>query len=1017
MVNLAILIFFLISTLTRNLDASDLFKYYNPCVTVIDYEEYFKNLDNIIIDVKGQSAHFHEFIHKASFEISINTLTTDKLIEILSENDAKVMEEVLETGFKHIKNFKVDLEKIPGPLLDLIPIEFLPKEELATVELETFVSIFLQRLEKGTLKNLFAALPKVPLNFWTNERINSNLKLILNFTAFHFGDTERFVTNQYENGVEAYSSPFKNVLSLILNTESLEILGSTLPIIPMVYAQLTRRLSLLQFILQTFIHVKLDKFVSNIIFDFLGRIMWAIRERRTMFPDESDFLDKLCLSFNKCYSRRIHESESEMVREKLFFSHVPVQYVGIAGALQSLFPDSSAGYSNVDANLLLTVFMMNLPKEVTGACGELTSLIDYLAWNIRCSGTVVKPFSNNSRLIFSFAEAIKTSYGIAHNIEKAFNESQYVKIEDVELMKNLVSENYNFLDFIKGCTDLDFSTVFANAFFSKNSTSYEFLHMETKITGVKRGRESFNSINGPGERINFGYPVTPDRQIEALNSCEVPDVFETPPHLNQSFMRNSQMYPQIDIDKKPMGIPDSQGERIFRDEPDMNPFNRSRALVAYNLNQERCFVVPDISTSMLFAPKDEYIYVDYLMNLRTRGSDNSVPLGGTAKPGELRFIHEFLTAIGESIQDVRMKMKFIIEGSQIGGCGLLKQSFSDFGKLIRASRMKTVQFIGFPVDGFVPVPFLCPKVMGFLGAWTALSLKYEIPLEWNFAPIYLDFLFEKDFPAVALDGLIETIYVDLFNLMRMIYSSGDMSFTDILPRIFKNHRMFDLPEPMKASADPFIMEIRFLELFRRQGGFLASCQRPEKVGKNSEFYLASLKAALKRNILNGKEEYQRYFRHFFKKEFINRIGKELIETFITCKRVEAEDIISRLKYVGARGLPIQVEDDFVDEKGIGGAHRSRLNPEQLMKKIISKLDTNGLEQFLNFVTGSNSLLRDDKKINFTVCAAVENRNYCRSHVCLNNFILIVHENSAQATFEKFLESVNGYCGFAITEFY
>lgn len=417
--------------------------------------------------------------------------------------------------------------------------------------------------------------------------------------------------------------------------------------------------------------------------------------------------------------------------------------------------------------------------------------------------------------------------------------------------------------------------------------------------------------------------------------------------------------------------------------------------------------IPDVSVSLNFAPADEYVYVEPLV-MNPKASSPTEP------PEELRSIFQVMTIIDEFAGDADMKMGFQMEGSTVGGNGLMKQAFSDFGKLISSTRMKTVAFVAGTVDGFVPVPMLCHKVMGFLGAWTALSLQNGIPLAWNFAPIFQNFLFE-DSTSQEIDQLIDLIYADLFGMIDFIYSSPDKSYIDLLPRVFKSHRMFNLPEPFEAEPQPFLLELRFLELLASQKSFLARSRRPATIENDKTLYLASLKAALKQNLINGRIEFLIGFHQFFADKFLNNIHGRELEELIKSKPVNVADIISRLVFAENRNS-IFVTNDFADELSVPEADRPLLCPEDLMKKILAKSSTIVLRQFLSFVTGSGSLPRSENTISINFCEAAPGQQFCRSRTCFNIFTLVIHGLSAQATFDCFLSSLQESSGFTKEEF-
>ena len=129
------------------------------------------------------------------------------------------------------------------------------------------------------------------------------------------------------------------------------------------------------------------------------------------------------------------------------------------------------------------------------------------------------------------------------------------------------------------------------------------------------------------------------------------------------------------------------------------------------------------------------------------------------------------------------------------------------------------------------------------------------------------------------------------------------------------------------------------------------------------------------------------------------------------KEFISKEIIKSLFFIGDRATPILVKDDFQDEKATSDSVeiQNLLNPEELMKKIISKMKLKELKNFLNFVIGSNSLPEEKFRISFNVFDA--SSESFRSQVGSNNsFALAIRGRSAQATFEALLESIRYAAG-------
>ena len=461
----------------------------------------------------------------------------------------------------------------------------------------------------------------------------------------------------------------------------------------------------------------------------------------------------------------------------------------------------------------------------------------------------------------------------------------------------------------------------------------------------------------------------------------------------------------------------SEGETT---EPKANQlFQRSNQ----NPQRNKIFHLPNISIGGITTPviADEYVYVDQLKNRKLKEeeprksntlSSSSLKMEISAEPQEIQFINSVLAAIGNSMIFPSETFKFCIEGSSVCGDGILKDSLATFGQLISSPKLKTVEFKE-EVDGFVPFPLLCPNVMGFLGAWTALCLKNEIPLTWNFASIFRKFLYRAIPPEnepIFLDEMIETIFGDLFNKIKWRFSDEDRFNVEILPRIMKSHRMFNLPPPLSGEASPFLFENRFMETQEPENSlaYLMNDQGCRNVNK----YLAILKFSIKKHLYDGRDQFMRYFSVYFKSSFLPYLKHSLIDEFVGGNLVDFEDFSASLYFTG---IEIPVVNDFEGESG-----QEIIYPMELMKKFISKLTQEQVGKFLWFVSGSSLTPLNgfsDYRIAFDLKESTDTNNiyYSVSRVCFKSFTLIIHKRSAKETFDIFVESITMSAGFSAHE--
>lgn len=976
-------------------------------------EIFFADLENIISRLKQDSdGRFTRYVPFRGDDLaggvtrSINSLTMEKIAQILEEGNERVIEVILEKGFKYAftKWNSIDLRRLPQALLASFPIEFLPQTAFDTLNMSQITDCILARAEMDRFKNFQELIPKLGRVFWGLPEVRRSKELRTLLDAFHMESYENYRFNNavdevsVSNRVEdMYSAPYCFMLDLLINSEEEKILSNPELINPATYQAIYNQLSVYFYTLQTFLHEFTIGNIKNIILieiiiEASARIQRVIKDRMVSRVGEVGSLNELIGIFKRNYSSEVNPKDFVG-----FFAegqNVEISFL----RLESLTPDA-----------ILSQFLMSAKDGRSRA--EVAAFHDHIATEFLSHRNALKPFEHNYKLLCAFGRCLNRNRRATNQVYSSFRRSPWASRGAINFVAQILAANNGNLTAMLMDRGLDgesnqlkFTTIFSGTFVDDADVVSDTTDRFNRHTGMAVSsvisKQSY-SIRLPPTFKKFGSRIPrkaadigKKRRVDELSS----DSDTTGYHKLQ---RTDARWPGALVSVRPLRL----------------------------ANSAKTFKVSDTS-STLAEQSDEYCYVNYLFaaeqsaELDALEEENSkftylkeplavkrssivrkVTEDPIERPVELKFMNEMIVVLSETMKYPACKPTIVIEGSRVTGDGIFTDSLASFGRLISLPRLKTVEFRE-EVDGFVPLPLLCPKIMSVLGSLMALSLKHEVPLSWSFAPIFRKFLFSDD--AECIEFIIEIVYKDLFDSVKYRFESGTKDQIELLPRIFCSHRMFELPGSGISRPAPFLFENRFLQI-------LDESKRADHLSDtllNCEFYLQVLKLSIKRHLLEGRIEFQRGFRVYFKESVRPFLKHENIDEFIRGHKADAEEISNALLFNGG-GSDLQVVDDF-----FGSSGNVLISPFELMKRIISALSQEQLDQFLWFVTGSSGTILngfESQKIGFNVVEAVSNYMFCKSQVCFKSFTLVLHERSAKATFDKFLESISNSRGFALYE--
>lgn len=996
---------------------------------------FFTDLERIMNRLRGPQGTFFSFSMPYNesnpyFEpvcSTINSLSILNISQILFENNSNVIRAILEEGmFSCFRSWKrLDFKQVPGPLIPRLPIEYFHSTAFKVLKSETLAEIILSRSNANLFKKFDNLILRLPADFWKLPAIMNDPVMRIRCSAFHLTIKKEMenlsamsqsstVSPQSQIFKSFFKEPFGHILEFSLNMDNFLFMKSGAGLNSEIYAKIMSQCKLFNFAAQTHLHdfVMSGGEPSLAVILIVQRIKWIrslVSKRARSFPDETVFLQEIMNILRECFSFQLYSilrspssAQFQLVKE-YFGSNAVIEYLGSGGTISSLFGgNSDSDFVQIHPEFLLQIFIMTANEE-EALDSSLLGLVEHITGSFGEQKRSVLPVLLESiKMLQSFGVTIKKNRHLAHSLYTKFCASE-APPDKVRIIREMIQNDYEYVKSIvsKGPA-MDHS---------KYAVVFE---------------ESFRELDDDSRDLN--YHVTSRRNEEG-------EMFRNVPKFGAKMAK-----------KKRPPVSASVSWSLFSGS---NSFVRQETERSYSLvsldDEDRLAVerviqitLPELSLS--FEPSmcpGEYIHVDYFLDKMTRasslrkriypiGSDQEVVASEGECHPEILFVHAMLEAFRRALRNPGAKIECLIQGTEVSGFGLLKDSLTTFGRLLSLPRFKTLEFSE-AVVGFIPQPLLCPKVMGFIGIWMALSLKNRVPLAWTFAPVFRKFLFDAS-DQEDIDKIIEVFYAPLFESIRQKFSCGDEAFMKVLPRMARIHRPFELPGPHFEPASPFLIEGRFLEQVISKDLLPLHLESDEI--PDLESYLIILKGAIRRVLEDGRMEFRKCFMKFFKTDFVPFITYYGIEGFIGGGSLCKDEIWEMINFSGT-GAHLRVVNDFdclesstsasssSDSEGTEGdddSCESLLGPTELFKEMFYRLSPEELELFLLFATGMHQLTKNSPKISFYAVEADGKVSFCRARTCFNQFSLVIHKRSARATFENFLESIKNSSGFSYREF-
>ena len=142
-------------------------------------------------------------------------------------------------------------------------------------------------------------------------------------------------------------------------------------------------------------------------------------------------------------------------------------------------------------------------------------------------------------------------------------------------------------------------------------------------------------------------------------------------------------------------------------------------------------------------------------------------------------------------------------------------------------------------------------------------------------------------------------------------------------------------------------------MFARQENALTNSRRPTSLSRGAEFYLGHLKAALKRNMIAGRDEFQKVFQTISSRANSSKGSTGDFRAFHYMRKdAVPADVIKRLKYVGNREVPVRILNDLPDSSPVAYFY-----PEELMQVLIAKWIPKHWNNFFNSLLDPLRLLK------------------------------------------------------------
>jgi hypothetical protein len=882
----------------------------------------------------------------SAFKKAFSGFTTELISEILREGNVKVIRVLLESGLGifFTEWKRINLAEIPGHVLHRFPIEFLPKRAFEVLPSGHVVQCILARAQANSFKNLWKLFKVAPKQLWKHPKIRSSIALRKSLNAFALADFAEQLKAAESSSSDSVMCSMFKEPFCIMVDLATDTDSLALESGLLTPLEFRMTVSWAFFVLQTFLHKAILEDFSDPIF------LNALADRAISLQgivsnySRSDNSDLL----RNCYSSEIYTLATDSV-----FTWASERFFP-TGMLMADFSTSVRCLHGSDL----------VPGDdlVISFGSEMTHTLLYM---LARDG-----LNNDDSTMAQFIEYFVVSYQSRNSLYRGIEVSYFgVTYLARFMMRNPIISLPLFLK-IQECRSM-------NLFFHsvhhmvRNDPSFLVAFTNSSISN----QEAYS-------HIKYGLILENTFVSSKSNSTfaiEFPDISQS----FDDFVPEVDQYRYVNLYLSSSVTSDSPHFPVHSLPASFNTPNASMFLAGDSEDRQ----------ARSLAAESEF-------NSLT-GSLNPVV------PVEIKFIECFLGAMTKIIKAPDGDFIFSIAGSSVHGAGIITDCFHTFGRLISMDRLKTIEFVD-SLDGFVPLPFTCPRIMAFIGLWMSLCLKKRIPISWTFAACFRKFLFSALPDNAELDLLVETIYKDYFDTIRSRFqhSSADSDFVGLLPRAMKVHRMFRIPQPYAAPASPFLFESYY---FEKSNTSKLNSKKPLELEK----YISFVKLHMRQSIIDGHEEFQRHFRLLFKPEFHNRLTFELIDEFICGIKHDPSTVLSALNCTGTADMT--VINDFEGETGL-----EVLTVEELMKLMLSKLNEEQLGKFVWFATGSSQTVlgprNPNKKIGILVRIASSSVDLCTAHVCYSQFTLVIHKNSARETFSKFFESICSSAGFSSAEF-
>lgn len=927
---------------------------------------FFSNIDNLLEKCRvAVDNHFFSRIPCGNDALSravkatINRVDHEKISEILAEGNFFAINFVLGSVFPaHFENWgSLRLDLIRPEIIDRFPIENMPKSAFDNMPFDGVVNCIMFRLERGSIFRFYeGVLLKLNPMLLAAPALRFNSRFRAMLTSFHIGDTSTHKCRSNEEQASKfnydpaliYQPPMSELISVVLDYPK-DILLSRSAIQNNEHKNLYVFFVEYFYNLQTFLH----RFVTGEVVDrtLIEIICFKVREIRNLLSLRMEAFP-------------IEEQFIKLI-QSIFGMCFSVDLMSQAGRI--IF----GGFFNDSSELTFVG-----PKSRFGlTSGEGRSVEE------------INP------------DVLWTDIFMTVKNEKTENESQHflklvqVAFSDFNLNKflNPLTENRNIFTSLARFFQRNLPTVkkFHSAFSDGNVLSTIFK------------RDMFKMI----EESNYYLDQVIRNGKDFSDSVKFSTVFAG------AFVTNA-VSDQVTVTpfrKLGASIGINTDAKIKNEKKrSFEPSTSSRPNFAVPSTQFILYSVPELGMSLDTDPRNadekEYSYIKYLLGIvPVERCDPEITV-------QVNFIETMMRLFNDVSRTPWIKPNINIINSSVSGDGILAESLASFGILLSLPRFKTLEYIE-SLDGFIPVPLLEMDQMYFFGIWMAMCLRYDVALSWSFAPVYRNFLFKplnEPITEAIMDELINQMYGKLFENIQYRFDSEDADLCSVLPKQFKSNHMFHFPTGDGPTLKfPFSFENLFLELVQTIPSYLNSLN--SSLGR--DFYIESLKQAVKRHLLEGRLMFIRGFSKFIKPEIRPYLVTKYIDGFVSGRSTTPQDLCQAIIFSG-RGSEVTVIND------LPGGDGQPMEPLTMMHKFIMLMSPAQMKSLIWFVTGS-SLTQfntiDSRSINFSLKPASPTDLYSTAGICFFNLTVNVHDESAQKTFDKLVEAVTSAAGFVKRE--